>query len=101
RVDAPQRVRLHRQPGLHIAGPAAGHVGQPAVPADRDEPAGQPAIVDVAGEVPVDPRQPRRVQADFGRVHFLLEPAHRTTFLPPLLWAGFAPGPAVAAPGRD
>src|SRR4029077_10644003 len=58
RVDAPQRVRLHRQPGLDVAGPVAGHVGQPAVPADRDEPAGQPAVIDIAGEVPVDPPPP-------------------------------------------
>src|SRR4029077_87856 len=61
-----------------VAGPGAESGRQPPVPAARKKPAGQPAIIDIAGEVPVDPRQPRRVQPGLGRGHLLLEPAHRT-----------------------
>ena len=78
RVDAPQRVRLHRQPGFDVARPVAGHMCQVAPPAHRHQPAGQAAVVHVPGEVPVDPPQPFRVQAHLGRVNLGLESAHAT-----------------------
>ena len=49
---------------------------QAAPPAHRDQPAGQAAVVDVPGEMAVDPPQPLRVQAHLGGVDLGLESAH-------------------------
>jgi len=43
-------------------------VRDPAVTAHQHQPAGQAPVVDVAGEVAVDPRQPVRVEADLLRL---------------------------------
>ena len=45
-------------------------------PVHRDQPAGQPPVVHVAGEMAADPLQPFRVQPHLGRVHLNLEFAH-------------------------
>ena len=68
RVDAPQGVVGHRQPRLDVARPAPGHVRQVAVPADREQPAGQAPVFHVAGEVRVDALESFFVQPEFGRI---------------------------------
>ena len=60
------------QSGLDIALTVGGDVRQLAVPADRDQPAGQPSAVHVPGEVPVDPVEPGLVESDFRRVRLHL-----------------------------
>jgi hypothetical protein len=47
-------------------------VHETAVPADGQQPAGQPPVVHVPGEVLVDAAQPVRVDADLGRVGLTL-----------------------------
>src|SRR6516225_9995663 len=63
-----------------------------ALPAHRDQPAGQAAVIHVPGEVPVDPPQPAGVQAYLGRIDLRLESAHATAF------PGRAAAPRTAAP---
>src|SRR5215472_17309379 len=53
---------------------------QAALPAHRDQPAGQAAVIHVPGEVPVDPPKPAGVQAYLGRIDLRLESAHATAF---------------------
>ena len=51
-----------------------------AVPADQDQPAGQAPVVDIAGEMPVDPGQPPGVEPGLARLDLDLEhhrPSHR------------------------
>ena len=102
RVDAPQGVGLDRQPGLDVARAVAGHVGQPAPPAHRDQPAGSRPSSTYRREMPVDPVQPRRVEAHLGRVRLSLELGHRPCLLG---WArrvpATAPAPDPATWARD
>ncbi len=53
-----------------------GDVGDAAVPADDGEPAGQPSVVDVAGEVAVDAAQAVGVEADLPWLDLDLEIGH-------------------------
>ncbi len=76
REDAPEGVGFDRETFLAVAGAVAGHVRELAVPAHRDQVAGQPPVVDVAGEGAVDPPQPFRVEPYLGRVDLRLESAH-------------------------
>ena len=48
-------------------------MGQPAVAGDGDEPPGQPAVVDVPGEVGVEAGQTLGVQPDLGGIDLLLQ----------------------------
>ncbi len=68
RVDPPQRVVAHRRAGVQVQHTIGGCVADLAVPADADLPAGQPAVIDVAGEVSVQPSQLARVETDLVRV---------------------------------
>ena len=59
RVDAPAGCRARRAGRPRRRAGPRGRRGRPApVAGHGDQPAGQPAVVDVAGEVRVDPRQP-------------------------------------------
>ena len=51
------------------------------MPGHGDQPAGQLLLVDVAGEVPVDPLKPPWVEADLRRVHLDLQSAHGSSSL--------------------
>ena len=81
RVDAPDRVVGHRQPGLEVAQPMVGQVRDAPAPGDRDRPAREQAVVDVAAEVPVDPREPGGVEPDLPGLGVDLDQGHGPTLL--------------------
>ena len=81
RVDAPDRVVGHRQPGLEVAQPVVGQVRDAPAPGDRDRPAREQAVVDVAAEVPVDPREPGGVEPDLPGLGVDLDQGHGPTLL--------------------
>ena len=56
--------------------PVARHVHDLAVPGDGEQPPRQPPVVDVAPEVPVEPRQPLGVDPDLSRIHLDLQLPH-------------------------
>jgi hypothetical protein len=75
-VDAPQRVALHGESGREVASAVRGQVGDLPVPRDGDQVAGQPALVDQTGEMPVEPVQRLGVEADRPRLDLLSQMSH-------------------------
>ncbi len=101
RVDPPQGVRLHRQAGLDVALPVAGHVRELAVPGDRDQPARQLLLVDIAREVPADPVEALGVETNLCRLDFCLQSAHVALSLRYFALSKFQPDPANTGRARS
>ena len=78
RVDAPERVVGHRAVGLQVGPAVVGEQRHPAAPGHRDRPAGEPPVVDIGPEVPLDPLQPVRVEPDLLRIGVHLQLRHDT-----------------------
>jgi hypothetical protein len=70
RVDAPDRVGLHRQPGLRVAMAARGHVGDPAPARDHELRALEAPVGHEAVEVGVEPRETLGIEPDLLRLDF-------------------------------
>ena len=75
REHAHDRVGLERQTGVDVALTVDRRVHDLAPSTDDRMPSGEPPVVDVLGEVRVDPGQPSGVESDLGRIDVDVERA--------------------------